>query len=481
MSYVFFVNWSFRLTLIFAGFTVLAIVLQPVANAAQKVVPESRGQVEFSYAPLVAKASPAVVNIYTRKVVRSRQISPLFNDPFFQRFFGQVPGLSQGRKRVQNSLGSGVIVNADGLIVTNNHVIEGADEITVGLTDRREFEAEIVGTDEKTDLALLRVKSQGEALPFLQFRDSDELEVGDIVLAIGNPFGVGQTVTSGIVSALARTQVGVSDYASFIQTDAAINPGNSGGALIGMDGRLVGINTAIFSKSGGSHGIGFAIPSNMVRAVVAGTVKGGRLLRAWLGASGQAVTQDIASTLNMGRPAGVLIKKVHQKSPASQAGLKAGDVILRVNGNEVDEPKALSYRIATLIIGEQAELTVLSRGVQKTLMLNLLLPPEEPVRDLRELKGQHPLSGVVVANMSPALADELGIEAFEDGVYILHLEGRGYASRRMGLRAGDKIIAINRDEIDTTQTLERVMEKGVDSWAISIKRGGKLLKLVVDW
>jgi serine protease Do len=182
----------------------------------------------------------------------------------------------------------------------------------------------------------------------------------------------------------------------------------------------------------------------------------------------------------MGRPAGVLIKKVHQKGPASQAGLKAGDVILRVNGNEVDEPKALSYRIATLIIGEQAELTVLSHGVQKTLMLNLLPPPEEPVRDLRKLKGHHPLSGVVVANMSPALADELGIEAFEDGVYILRLEGRGYASR-MVLRAGDKIIAINRDEIDTTQTLERVMEKGVDSWAISIKRGGKLLKRVVDW
>lgn len=450
-----------------------------ILQAAEKVVPNNRQQVEFSYAPLVAKAAPAVVNIYTRKVVRRRSISPLFNDPFFQRFFGDMPGFQSGRKKVQNSLGSGVIVNESGLIVTNHHVIEGADEITVILTDRREFEAEIVGTDERTDLALLRVKNEGEPLPFLQFRDSDELEVGDIVLAIGNPFGVGQTVTSGIVSALARTQVGVSDYSSFIQTDAAINPGNSGGALVGMDGRLVGINTAIFSKSGGSLGIGFAIPSNMVRAVVAGTVKGGRVMRAWLGASGQPVTQDIAATLGMNKPAGVLIKQVHPSSPAARAGLRAGDVVLSVNGTEVDEPKALTYRVATLIIGETAELRVLSRGKKKTLMLELTPPPEIPPRDLRNLKGNHPLSGTVVANMSPALADELGVENFEDGVFILRIDGRGFASR-LGLRVGDKILAVNRDDIDSTATLEAVLTKRVDSWTIAIKRGGKVMKLVVD-
>lgn len=450
-----------------------------ILQAAEKVVPNNRQQVEFSYAPLVAKAAPAVVNIYTRKVVRRRSISPLFNDPFFQRFFGDMPGFQSGRKKVQNSLGSGVIVNESGLIVTNHHVIEGADEITVILTDRREFEAEIVGTDERTDLALLRVKNEGEPLPFLQFRDSDELEVGDIVLAIGNPFGVGQTVTSGIVSALARTQVGVSDYSSFIQTDAAINPGNSGGALVGMDGRLVGINTAIFSKSGGSLGIGFAIPSNMVRAVVAGTVKGGRVTRAWLGASGQPVTQDIAATLGMNKPAGVLIKQVHPSSPAARAGLRAGDVVLSVNGTEVDEPKALTYRVATLIIGETAELRVLSRGKKKTLMLELTPPPEIPPRDLRNLKGNHPLSGTVVANMSPALADELGVENFEDGVFILRIDGRGFASR-LGLRVGDKILAVNRDDIDSTATLEAVLTKRVDSWTIAIKRGGKVMKLVVD-
>ena len=461
------------------GFVALALLDGAGVLAAEKVVPESRSQVQFSYAPLVQKASPAVVNIYTRKVVRSRTISPLFNDPFFQRFFQGTPGFSGSRKRIQNSLGSGVLVSADGLIVTNNHVIEGADEIRVVLTDRREYEAEIVGTDERTDLALLRVEVKGEELPFLPLSDSDELEVGDLVLAIGNPFGVGQTVTSGIVSALARTQVGVSDLASFIQTDAAINPGNSGGALIGMDARLVGINTAIFSKSGGSQGIGFAIPSNMVRAVVAGTVKGGRLVRAWFGAWGQAVTPDIAQALGMDRPTGVLIKKVHQGGPADLAGIRAGDVIIRVKSTIVDDPKALTYRIATMPLGGKTSLSVLKDGQEKNLTLALTAPPEEPARDLRKLSGQHPLSGIVVANMSPALADEVGIDSFEEGVYILRLEGRDFASR-LGLKPGDKITSINKQVINDTSGLETVMAKRVDSWAIGIKRGGKVMKLVID-
>ena len=463
---------------IVAGLALL-LALAGQALAAGKTVPGSRQQVEYSYAPLVAKAAPAVVNIYTRKVVRGRRISPLFNDPFFQRFFGDVPGFSSSRKRVQNSLGSGVIVRADGLLVTNNHVIEGADEITVVLTDRREFEAEIVGVDERTDLAVLQVDAKGEELPFLAIRNSDELEVGDLVLAIGNPFGVGQTVTSGIVSALARTRVVDSDFASFIQTDAAINPGNSGGALIGMDGRLVGINTAIYSKSGGSLGIGFAIPSNMVRAVVAGTVKGGRLVRPWLGALGQAVTPDLAATLGMARPMGVLIKKVHAGGPADRAGLKAGDVVLSVNGNPVDEPRALTYQIATLVLGERADLGVISRQREKTLRLDLAPPPETPKRDLRRLSGQHPLSGALIANMSPALADEIGLEEFEQGVYILDMEERSFAIR-LGLRAGDRIIAVNRHAVASTLALENLLRRRVDSWAISLKRGGKVMKLVVD-
>ena len=446
---------------------------------AEKTLPFSRQQVELSYAPLVKKSSPAVVNIFTRKVVKRRRMSTLFDDPFFRQFFGRMPGLGQSQKRIQNSLGSGVIVDADGLIVTNNHVIEGADEITVVLTDRREFEAEIVGTDERTDLALLRIRNEGDQLPFLRFRDSDELEVGDIVLAIGNPFGVGQTVTSGIVSALARTQAGVSDYASFIQTDAAINPGNSGGALIGMDGRLVGINTAIFSKSGGSLGIGFAIPSNMVRAVVAGTVKGGRLVRAWLGLSSQIVTSDIAVALNMSRPMGVMVKSLNPKSPAKKAGVKVGDIILRLDGKIINKPKELRYRIATLVIGESVKLTVLRNGREKILDLRLMAPPEDPPKDIRTLTGDHPLSNVVVANMSPALADEIGLETFEEGIYVLSLEERGFASR-LGLRIGDQIIEINSEAMESTIFLENFLKKRVDRWVIVIKREGKVLKFVVD-
>ena len=447
--------------------------------ASEKSIPYSRQQVELSYAPLVKKSSPAVVNIFTRKIVKRRRMSPLFDDPFFRQFFGRVPRLGQTQKRVQNSLGSGVIVKDDGLIITNNHVIEGADEITVVLTDRREFEAEIVGTDERTDLALLRVKTQGDRLPFLRFRDSDELEVGDIVLAIGNPFGVGQTVTSGIVSALARTQAGVSDYASFIQTDAAINPGNSGGALIGMDGRLVGINTAIFSKSGGSLGIGFAIPSNMVRAVVAGKLKGGRLVRAWLGLSSQVVTSDIAVALNMAKPMGVMVKRVNPKSPAREAGVTVGDIILRVDGKLINEPKELRYRIATLVVGEKVKLTVLRNGQEKVLDLKLMPPPEEPPKDIRTLTGDQPLSGLVVANMSPALADELGVEIYEDGIYIISLQERGFAAR-LGLRLGDKIIEINSMAMNSTLELEKFLKQRFDSWTIGIKRQGKVLKFLVD-
>ncbi|MEX1147469.1 MAG: trypsin-like peptidase domain-containing protein, partial [Sphingomonadales bacterium] len=248
------------------------------ATAQERAVPQSQADVQLSFAPVVKAVTPAVVNIYTRRVVRSDpQASPFFDDPFFRRFFGDGPAMGTPRERVQRSLGSGVIVSADGIIVTSHHVIGEADQITVALYDRREFEAEVVLSDESTDLAVLRIDTEGEELPHLELRDSDTLEVGDLVLAIGNPFGVGQTVTSGIVSAVARTNVGVSDYQFFIQTDAAINPGNSGGALVTLDGKLAGINTAIYSRTGGSIGIGFAIPSNMVGSVVVAAVTDGKV------------------------------------------------------------------------------------------------------------------------------------------------------------------------------------------------------------
>ncbi|MHA1598293.1 MAG: Do family serine endopeptidase [Alphaproteobacteria bacterium] len=451
----------------------------PAVGEPTRKVPTSGAEIKLSYAPLVARAAPGVVNIYTRKVVRTRQISPLFNDPFFKRFFGNGLGLSTPRKRVQNSLGSGVIVGTSGLVVTNNHVIEGADQITVVLSDRREFEAKIVRTDKPTDLAVLKIDPGEEKLPFLALSDSDGLEVGDLVLAIGNPFGVGQTVTSGIVSALARTQVGNTDFASFIQTDAAINPGNSGGALIGMDGRLIGINTAIFSKSGGSQGIGFAIPSNMVRTVLAGTDKGGRLVRAWFGAWGQTVTADIAESLGMERPTGVVIRKVYEDGPADAAGLKLGDVVLRINGHQIIDPKGLNYRIATLTIGEKAKLSVLRRGRKNTLVLALAPPPEDPPRNLTKLVGEHPFTDVLFVDMSPALADELGLNDFESGVYILRLDRRTYAART-GFRPGDRIVSVNGAVINKVEVLKNVMSKQNQRWVISIKRGGKMLNHVVE-
>jgi Do/DeqQ family serine protease len=469
----------FRIPRLLFAFTMILSLLLPIQGEAARKVPASAGEIKLSYAPLVSRAAPGVVNIYTKKVVSTRRVSPLFSDPFFKRFFGNSLGLSTPRKKVQNSLGSGVIVGSDGLIVTNYHVIEGADQITVVLSDRREFEAKLVRTDKPTDLAVLKIDPGEEKLSFLALSDSDELVVGDLVLAIGNPFGVGQTVTSGIVSALARTQIGDTDFASFIQTDAAINPGNSGGALIGMDGRLIGINTAIFSKSGGSQGIGFAIPSNMVRSVLAGTAKGGRLVRAWFGAWGQTVTADIADGLGMERPTGVVINKVYENGPADAAGLKLGDVVMLIDGFQVNDPKGLNYRIATLSIGAKAELKVLRRGREMTLMLSLAPPPEDPPRNVTSLGGDHPFSDVVFVDMSPALADELGLSDFESGVYILRLDRRTYAARA-GFRPNDRIISVNGISLEGVETLKRVMSRQVERWEISIKRGDKVLKHAVD-
>src|SRR3984893_11708892 len=301
--------------------------------AQDRRVPASPADIRLSYAPIVQRVQPAVVNVYAAKVVQNR--NPLLDDPIFRRFFG-VPG--QQPEQMQRSLGSGVMVDPSGLVVTNVHVIEGADEVKVSLSDKREFEAEIVLKDTRSDLAVLRLKGVQEKFPTLDFANSDELLVGDVVLAIGNPFGVGQTVTHGIISALARTQVGITDYQFFIQTDAAINPGNSGGALIDMTGRLAGVNTAIFSRSGGSQGIGFAIPANMVRVVVASAKGGGTTVRRpWLGAKLHPLTADSAERQWLRRRPGARVEPVIPGSPAARAGLKSGDLIVSVDGQPVDD------------------------------------------------------------------------------------------------------------------------------------------------
>lgn len=431
-------------------------------TAAPRAVPESMGQVKLSFAPIVERASPAVVNIFTRRVVEQR------SDPFFDRFFGN----GRPRKREQSSLGSGVIVNPDGVIVTNNHVIENMTEITVVLSDRREYNAEVVLTDPQTDLAVLRIEAD-EALPYLTFSNSDALQVGDIVLAIGNPFGVGQTVTNGIVSALARTAASVSDYQLFIQTDAAINPGNSGGALVDTEGRLVGVNTAIYSRSGGSNGIGFAVPSRLVQQVLKTAIDGGVLVRPWLGVSTSTVTSDLARALELDRPAGALIDDVWRGGPADLAGLQAGDVVIEIDEKPVFDEQTLQYRIGVKDDAEEADIVYLRGGKIRNATVAVALPPDEPGRDPRDLDGQHPLNGVTVDNLSPRYSEELGLDPLSRGVVVSNLGARTFAARR-GLRPGHKILSVNGRPVDTSDELEREINRPETSWEIEVDTGGRV-------
>jgi serine protease Do len=448
------------------------------ARAETTAVPESAEQIRLSFAPLVKTAAPAVVNIYTRRVVRDQVRSPLLNDPFFREFFGGQ-GIGPQRNRVQNSLGSGVIVSAEGLVITNEHVIKGADDITVVLGDRREFAATVVANDERTDLALLRVDPKGDPLPTLVLADSDRIEVGDLVLAIGNPFGVGQTVTSGIVSAIARTQVGISDLGFFIQTDAAINPGNSGGALVNMKGELVGINTAIFSRSGGSVGIGFAIPTNMVATVIAAAERGGRPVRPWLGVTGQVLTKDMAEGFGLDRAGGVVLNQVHPKSPAALAGLELGDVILTFNGHEVLDPGGLRFRVATAKLDSEAELRVLQDGQPQDIVIRLAAAPEDPPREETTLTGDQPLAGATVVNLSPAVAEELGIEDAWEGVVVRSV-ARGSPARRIGLRPGDLILEVAGRAVKTVSDVMNAIENPEREWRLSIRRGGEVHSIVLS-
>ena len=469
-----------------AGFGCAAPATQPSfaasapAPAVQRVVPADAETIELSFAPLVRAAAPAVVSITARKSAVGGGADTFFDDPFFRHFFGGRSPFGSARprpRREQASLGSGVIVRADGLIVTNRHVIDDADAITVVLGDRRELPAEVVLSDELSDLAFLRIQSDQE-LPVLPLGDSDRIEVGDLVLAIGNPFGIGQTVTSGIVSAAARAAPGGSGDVSFIQTDAAINPGNSGGALVSMSGELVGVNTAIFTRGGGSIGIGFAIPANLVKARLAGIEQGTGTTRPWLGAAYVPVDTKTAEALGLSRPQGVLIERVHPGAAGSKAGLRPGDVVTAVGGVEVDDGPGLNFRLALQPLGQTVPLTVLRRGERLTLDLPLEPAPAEPPADRRTLQGNQPLSGAIVANLSPALAEKLGLDPFDSGVVVLGVE-RGSFATRLGLRPGDTIPAVNGEAVTSTAELEGLLGRSARRWVVTIGRGGQLFDLSI--
>jgi Do/DeqQ family serine protease len=455
-----------------AALLISALAAMP-ALAQDRRVPASQAELKLSYAPIVQRVQPAVVNVYAAKVVQDR--NPLLDDPIFRRFFG-VPG--QQPEQMQRSLGSGVMVDASGLVVTNNHVIEGADQVKVSLSDKREFEAEIVLKDSRTDLAVLHLKDVKEKFPTLDLANSDELQVGDVVLAIGNPFGVGQTVTHGIISALARTQVGITDYQFFIQTDAAINPGNSGGALVDMSGKLAGINTAIFSRSGGSQGIGFAIPANMVRVVVASARSGGKAVRRpWLGARLQAVTPEIAETLGLRRPTGALVANVVAGSPGARAGLKPSDLIVAIDGQAVDDPNAFDYRFATRPLGGAAEVDVQRAGKPVKLTIPLETAPDGGRNEI-VLTTRSPFQGAGVANISPAVADEMHLDADTEGVVVTELAD-GSTAANVGFQKGDIIVAVNNQKIAKTSDLDKATRDGSRLWRIKIVRGSQQINVTL--
>ena len=454
-------NTMIKSFLIIASLAVSAPVLaQELPFAGDRVVPESQVEMQLSFAPIVREAAPAVVNVYTSRTVQQRV-------SFFSR---------RTREREQNSLGSGVIVDASGVIVTNNHVVQGANELRVVLADRREFEAQILLTDEASDLAILKVDTD-EPLPVLPFDNVGDGEVGDLVLAIGNPFGVGQSVTSGIISALSRTDVGDSDFASFIQTDAAINPGNSGGALVNMDGELIGVNTMIFSRSGGSNGIGFAIPVDLVSRVVDTAMSEGELVRPWLGARLQPVTNDLAQAFGLDRPRGALINEIYPAAAADDAGLRQGDIVLAVDGHEVNNDSGTRFRLATHATGDDARFTVLRDG--RELYLDVPVLPAPGIADPQPFlpEGGNPFVGSSLLELSPAFNESIGIDSFEEGLIVSNIHRRSLAAN-FGFRPGDRVVELDGRRITTLDDFEDMLARldGQEIWPIAVVRRGQRIE-----
>jgi serine protease Do len=400
---------------------------------------------KVSYAAVAKRTAPSVVYVFSsKKVRRSDEENPFFNDPMFRRFFGE-PGRRGPRESTQQSLGSGVIISADGYVVTNNHVVDGADEVKVAVGEpRKEFVAKVIGRDEKADVAVLKIDAKN--LPALTLGDSDKLEVGDLVLAIGNPFGIGLTVTHGMVSALGRGGLGIEDYEDFIQTDAPINPGNSGGALLDSDGRLIGINTAIISRTGGSNGVGFAIPVNLVRSIVEQLVSNGQVNRGFLGVTTQELTADLAKQFEVER--GALITDIAPGSAAEKAGLQRGDIITRLNDTDIKDPRALALAIGRLAPETEITLGYVRDGKTATLKIKLGRQAAQSLAGGPAAAGSDEgvLNGVGVADLTPEFRAQARVPQNLEGALITQVDADS-ASARAGLQEGDVILELDRKRV----------------------------------
>ncbi|MEM8656437.1 MAG: trypsin-like peptidase domain-containing protein [Pseudomonadota bacterium] len=451
---------------------ILLFCLLPLGAMADTRVPQSQSEITLSFAPLVRETAPAVVNIYVRFVTQARARTPFMDDPFFERLF---EGFGQQQPRVQNSLGSGVILSADGIVVSNYHVVGQATDIRIVLNDGREYDARVLLGDRESDLAILKIDGV-EDLPFLSLRNSETVEVGELTLAIGNPFGVGQTVSSGIVSGLARSGGSNGRGAGyFIQTDAPINPGNSGGALVDMRGQLLGINTRILSRSGGSNGIGFAIPADLVAAFVKQARDGNdRFVRPWAGATGQSVDADLAETLGRDRPGGIMLAGLHPLSPLAKAGFEVGDVVLAVDGAPVGSPGEMLFRMSVASDQDHALMLRLRDGEEAEMTVELIPPPDAPPRSEVTLPEGSSLPGLRLARINPAVLAELNLSIAAEGVVVLD---EGPIGRRVGLRRGDVLQRIDRQTVDTTAQAAAILAEARRGTTVRAIRGNRRIVL----